>query len=173
VVTSADQGWCTGGCSSQLVFGDGQSASVPLPTTPNTYQNYSITHTYTANGQYVATLYQGQQSSGRTVGSVNITVSQGQSSNASYGPFSVNPSPSNPLSLSASFQLPTQCTGYDLSWGDGSAHITQADGGTSCAQTVTTQTFSHLYSTSGTYSISLKRGPALSVSDSATVSISN
>jgi peptidoglycan hydrolase-like protein with peptidoglycan-binding domain len=173
VVTSADQGWCTGGCSSQLVFGDGQSASVPLPTAANTYQNYSITHTYTATGQYVATLYQGQQSAGRAVGSVNITVSQGQASSGSYGPFNVNPSASNPLSITASFQLPSSCTGYDLSWGDGSAHITQADGGSSCAQTATTQTFAHLYATSGTYSITLKRGPSLGVTDTATVSISN
>lgn len=172
VVTSADAAWCSSGCSSQLVFGDGQSASVPLPKTANTYQNYSITHTYTASGQYTPTLYQGQQSSGKVVGSVTVSVSQGQSS-TSYGPFSVTPNPSNPLSLTASFQLPSPCTGYDLSWGDGTTHVTQGDGGSACAQTVSTQTFSHLYASGGTYSISLKRGPTLSVSDSATVSISN
>jgi len=170
IVTSADAGWCAAGCSDTLVFGDGSTASVPLPTSQNTYQNYSISHTYSVPGTYTATLYQGQQSNNRPVGTVTITVA---GMPATYGPFSVTPSGSNPLTVSVSFGLPSSCTGYQLSWGDSSANVTQADGGSSCAQTASIQNFSHTYPSAGSYSITLKRGPSLSITDSATVSISN
>lgn len=170
IVTSADAGWCANGCSDTLVFGDGSTASVPLPTSQNTYQNYSIAHTYSAPGTYTATLYQGQQSGNRPVGTVTITVA---GTPATYGAFSVTPSGSNPLTVSVSFGLPSSCTGYQLSWGDSSANVSQTDGGSSCAQTSSTQNFSHTYPSAGSYSITLKRGPSLSVTDTATVSISN
>src|SRR6185503_13924191 len=69
IVTGKDQGWCSTGCSDILVFGDGQQAAVALPLSQTGQQNYSVQHTYTGNGTYVATLYQGQAGSGRpTVG---------------------------------------------------------------------------------------------------------
>ena len=171
VVTSADAGWCAQGCSSQLTFGDGTDASVPLPRTQGTWQNYSITHTYDAPGIYTPTLYQGQQNSNRApVGSANINVT---GVNASYGPFSVSPDAANVLSLTATFGLPSSCTGYRLTWGDGSADVVQADTTGSCASGATSQTFTHQYSSAGSYSITLKRGPSLAIIDTATVSITN
>lgn len=171
IVTSADPGWCASGCSSDIDFGDGSSATVPLPTSQNTFQNYSITHTYGNGGSYTAALYKGLKSAGRGIAaSTAVTVT---GTPAGYGPFSVTPNTSNALSITASFTIPSPCTGYQLSWGDSTSDITQADTSSSCSQSSTTQTFTHQYASAGTYSITLKRGPGLTVTDTATVSISN
>ncbi|MEN9413042.1 MAG: hypothetical protein RLZZ342_129 [Candidatus Parcubacteria bacterium] len=171
IVTSANPGWCANGCSTELVFGDGSSSvTIPLPNTANTWQNYSVSHTYSAPGSYTATLYKGMQSAGR---GASATASVSVTGNTSYGPFSVTPTPGNPLAISVSFTLPSACTGYSLAWGDTTSNITQTDASSSCGAAQVTQTFNHQYATAGSYSIVLKRGPGLSVTDTATVSISN
>jgi PKD repeat protein len=170
IVSSADLGWCQGGCSDVLVFGDGTTATVPLPPNANSWQNYSLTHTYANPGTYTSVLYQGQVASGRTVNNVPITVT---GNNTSYGAFSVTPSANNALSITASFGLPSACTGYDLSWGDGTSHVVQADTTGSCTVVSTNASFTHQYASAGSYSIQLKRGPTLSIIDTATVSITN
>lgn len=170
IVTSANPGWCAGGCSAELTFGDGSSATIPLPTAQNTYQNYSVTHTYATAGSYTATLHKGMQSAGRGASaSVGVSVT----GNASYGPFSVTPTQGDPLSIGVSFTLPSACTGYTLTWGDSSAPVSQTDASGSCGAGQVTKTFTHQYPSAGSYSIVLKRGPTLSVTDTATVSISN
>jgi len=171
LVNTADAGWCANGCSDVLAFGDGTTGSVPLPAAQGTWQTYSITHSYSQAGIYTPVLYQGQANSGRTVGTVTINITGGASN---YGPLTVTPGTGgNPKSVTASFSLPSSCTGYDLSWGDGTSDVTQADGGSSCGQTVVAQSFTHQYTNSGSYSITLKRGPTLSTVDTATLSITN
>lgn len=171
LVNSADAGWCGSGCSDILSFGDGTTGSVPLPTAQGTWQTYSLTHSYAQAGIYTPVLYQGQANSGRTVGTVTINITGGS---GNYGPLTVTPGTGgNPKSITASFSMPSACTGYDLSWGDGSSDITQTDGGSSCSQTTSAQSFTHQYASSGSYSITLKRGPALATVDTATLSITN
>ncbi len=91
----------------------------------------------------------------------------------SYGPLAVSPGVSNnPLTVGVSFNIPTSCTGYSLSWGDGSASAIQSHG-TSCAETPVTRIFTHDYAVSGTYTVTLRRGADLSHVDTATIAISN
>lgn len=170
IITSANPGWCASGCSAEITFGDGSSATIPIPVAQNTYQNYSVSHTYAVAGSYTATLHKGMQSAGRGASaSVGVSVT----GNASYGPFSVTPTQGDPLSIGVSFTLPSACTGYALTWGDSSTPIAQADASGSCGASQVTKTFTHQYPSAGSYSIMLKRGPTLSVTDTATVSISN
>ena len=169
VVTSNDQGWCQGGCTDALLFGDGAATTISLPANPNSQQNYSVSHTYAAAGTYTATLYQGQVAAGRTpVGTVTINAT----APASYGPFSVTPGVGgDPQKTSVSFAVNSSCAGYDLNWGDSSANQTQADGGTSCGAVTTTKSFTHQYGAAGSYTITLKRGPSLGSTDTASVVI--
>ena len=173
-VTGTDLGWCASGCSSALEFGDGSVGSVSLPIASNGVSNYSLQHTYAKGGTYTAKLHQGSVSSATLVGSpITITVT-GNEATYSYSPLAVTPNiGGNPLAVTAQFDLFSSCTGYDLSWGDGSAHVTQNDGGTSCAQTSVVKNFSHTYAGAGSYTITLRRGPTLSRNDSASLTISN
>ncbi len=164
---------CTSNCADIILFGDGTVQNVPLPMTGGS-QTYSFTHTYNSVGTYAVSFYHGPVSAGRLVGNTTVTVGSGSSSSGStnYGPFSVTPNVSgNPLSVSASFTLPTACTGYDLSWGDGTSDIVQADSGAICTQAISTQTFTHQYAQAGSYAITLKRGPSLGTTDTATITI--
>ncbi len=174
VVTGGDLGWCPSGCSSALDFGDGSTGSVSLPNASNGVSNYSLTHTYSTGGSYTAKLYQGAASAGHLVGSpITIDVT-GNAGTYTYTPMAVTPNVGgNPLVVSVQFDLFSSCTGYDFSWGDSSAHITQADGGSACAATPVTKNFSHTYSGAGSYTILLKRGVNLERNDSASLTISN
>jgi len=78
----------------------------------------------------------------------------------------------NPLSVSITFNIPSSCAGYSLSWGDSSASVIHTHG-TSCTQIPVTRTFTHTYSGAGTYTILLRRGSDLSRADSASVVISS
>lgn len=171
-VTGADQGWCASGCSSTLEFGDGSTGSVALPTASNGTKTYSLQHTYTTGGTYTAKLHQGGISSTSFVGSpITITVT-GNASTYQYSPPAVTPNVGgNPLAVTAQFDLYSSCTGYDLSWGDGSTSVIQNDGGSSCAQNSVTKTFSHTYATKGSYTITLRRGPTLTRTDSVSLVI--
>ncbi|TSC61411.1 MAG: peptidase M15A [Parcubacteria group bacterium Athens0416_74] len=91
----------------------------------------------------------------------------------SYGPLAVTPGVSNsPLTIGVSFNIPSSCTGYTLSWGDGTTSATQAHS-TSCAQTPITRIFTHEFAAAGSYTITLRRGSDLSQIDTASVVISN
>jgi|GEM_PF-621935 plastocyanin len=179
-VNSNDKGFCTGGCASILDFGDGTSVPVNLPASVGGWLNYSVNHTYTTTGGFKATLYQGAAGAAQpTVGSATIIVNGGSggggggTSNYSYSPPVLTPSTANSLSFSAQFDLPSSCTGYDFSWGDGTSHTTQTDGGSSCAQNSVVDTLTHTYSQGGSFTIVLKRGPTLSRTDDISITISN
>lgn len=174
VVSGSDHGWCAGGCSSLLEFGDGATSLIALPFSSNGSQAYSVEHTYTNAGTFTAVLHQGQNpASPWKVGSpIAITVTANPA-NYAYGPLAVTPNVSgNPLSASVSFDLPTTCTGYSLSWGDGTSDIVQSHA-TSCAQAASTKSFTHQYAAAGSYTIALGRGASLSQQDSLSIVISN
>ncbi|MDO8514243.1 MAG: peptidoglycan-binding protein [bacterium] len=180
-VNSNDAGFCQGGCASTLDFGDGTMASVNLPATVGGWLNYSVTHSYTQSGGYRATLYQGGAGVGRpTVGTETIIVGAAAPpppppppAAYQYSPPIVSPSGADSLSFSVSFDVPSACTGYRLSWGDGSVDISQNDGGSSCAQGAVLKSFTHTYPRNGAYTITLRRGPTLSRTDDVALNISN
>lgn len=174
-VNSNDAGFCLGGCSSTLDFGDGTATTVNLPASVGGWLNYSVSHTYTQSGGFKATLYQGAASiGGLTVGSATIIVGAATPVNPStysYSPPSLVPPTNGSLVFSVQFDLPATCTGYSVNWGDGSSLDVQNDGGGSCAQTSIVKTLSHTYTATGNYTIVVKRGPTLARSDDVSLKI--
>lgn len=183
---------CVGGSIYNVVFGDGSdlgsTGGIAGATCNGGLQ--SITHTYQNSGSYTAQLVIFVPQSNGTLlpmqfGSVGITVGGATTSggggsggtgisNYSYSPPTLTPNISgNPLAVTISFDLPAACTGYDVSWGDGSADTTQSDGGSSCSYAPTTRTLSHQYATSGSYTVTLYRGAGLVQRDTVAISISN
>ena len=166
-----------------LDWGD-NTAPVQIPVSAGNCQQVSqpYTHIYQYGGNYLVTLSAGGHRTTAAVAvygtsqttNTNTNTNTNNTQTSSYGPLGVTPGVGgNPLQIGISFQLPSSCTGFDLSWGDGSASQSQADGGSSCAQGSVTKQFNHTYSNSGSYTITLKRGPGLSATDSASVIISN
>jgi hypothetical protein len=138
---------------SSIDFGDGSVASGAAGS--------SVSHTYTQSGTFTVRSGSSQ---------ITITVTAPP---YTYGPLAVTPNVSgNPLTVTASFDLQTACTGYDLAWGDTSAHLSQSNS-TSCASGVVTKTYTHTYSSGGSYTIYLRRGSDLSQGDSVSLVISN
>ena len=181
-VNSNDAGFCLGGCASTLDFGDGTAASINLPASVGGWLNYGVSHTYTQSGGFRATLYQGGAGPLQpTVGSITIIIlpsSPGTGTSTPAGSYSYSvptivSSDSASLTFSTTFDLPTSCTGYRLSWGDGTADVIQNDGATSCAQTPAQKTLTHQYVRNGSYTITLKRGANLSRIDDIALTISN
>lgn len=180
IVNSNNAGFCAGGCAATLDFGDGSLASINLPASVGGWLNYSVPHTYTQTGGFKATLYQGGAGAAQPiVGSVTIIVGAGSSGGTggsgsyAYSPPSVTSSGTDSLTFTVSFDIPSSCTGYSLSWGDGGSNVTQNDGGSSCAQTPALKTFTRTYAQSGSYTITLKRGPTLARIDDVSLTISN
>lgn len=177
VVNSNDAGFCTGGCASTLDFGDGMGSNVNLPASVGGWLNYSVTHTYTQSGGYRATLYQGGAGAAQpTVGTVTIIVNAAPPppsiSSYTYNPPELLPPTDGSLTFGVQFDMPAACTGYTLSWGDGSATVVQSDGGSACtAQSPLVKTLNHTYAASGNYTVVLKRGASLSRSDNLGVTI--
>jgi plastocyanin len=168
---------CAAGTAYNVNFGDGTDlgGTAVSSTKCGTGALDAISHTFTQTGTFqVQLIIFSQQSNGTitptTAGTVSISV--GSVANSySYNPPQLTQG-STPLAFTVQFDLPTACTGYDLSWGDGSSHISQNDGGGSCAQTTTTVSQSHTYTTSGTYTLTLKRGPSLGRTDTIGVTVS-
>jgi PKD repeat protein len=165
IVTGADQGWCSSGCSDIMTLGDGSQAAVPLPTSQTQSQSYSLQHTYANAGTYTATLYQGQVGSGRpTVGTpATITVTGGSSSNTTntttYNPPSVTPGVGgNPLAVTISYDV-YSCTKTSIGWGDGTALAASGVSGCAGIPQGNSQTISqsHTYANAGNYTITLMR----------------
>ena len=145
------------GTGASIDYGDGSTG----PTVSAGSTIGTISHTYTQAGTFTA------RSGGS---SLTITVNAAP---YTFGPLAVTPNvASNPLTATASFDLQTSCTGYDLSWGDSTAHLSQSNS-TSCASGVVTKTFTHTYSAGGSYTIYLRRGSDLSQGDSVSLVISN
>ena len=167
---------CRSAVAYNVVFGDGTDlGSTNVGNTSCDGSLQSVTHTYTTAGSYNAQLVLFYNQPNGTVGSetqsnVNIAVSS-VAANYSYNPPVLSSGGSSPLAFTLQFDLPTSCTGYNLSWGDGTSAVIQNDGGSSCAQTAVTITQTHTYANYGSYTVTLKRGPSLSRSDNVSVSI--
>ncbi len=176
VVNSNDAGFCLGGCASTLDFGDGTGSSVNLPAAVGGWLNYSVTHTYTQIGGYRATLYQGGAGASQPiVGSVTVIVGAAAPAPSpgaySYSPPNLLPPTNGSLAFGVQFDLPSSCTGYTVSWGDGSSLDVQNDGGSACAQSAVVKTLNHTYASSGDYTVVVKRGATLARSDNLGVKI--
>ena len=170
---------CAAGTAYNVVFGDGQDLGSTAVSGSKCGSGGldAISHTYTSAGGYTAQLVIfAQETNGtvtpHTVGSVDINVGS-VATNYAYNPPSLSQG-SSALSFALQFDLPTACTAYDVTWGDGSSHNSQVDGGSSCSQTATLKTISHTYATStASYTILLKRGASLSRSDDVAVVFSH
>ncbi|MDO8576589.1 MAG: peptidoglycan-binding protein [bacterium] len=177
IVNSNDAGFCVGGCASTLDFGDGMGSNVNLPAAVGGWLNYSVTHTYTQSGGYRATLYQGGAGVAQpTVGTATIIANPAPPPPAvsaySYSPPNLLPPTDESLTFGVQFDLPAACTGYTLSWGDGSSTVVQSDGGSSCtSQAPLVKTLNHTYAAASNYTVVLKRGASLARSDNLGVTI--
>lgn len=147
----------TGSCSPQtysVQFGDGTTANIPVSDC--SISTYAITHGYNSNGNYTARFFRGSTE----VKTVSITVGSGNAPTGSTqggGSFTADLGYGGDVfSVLATFSLASSCTAYDINWGDGTPHATQATG--SCGTGVVTKEISHTYSGNGTYTITLKRG---------------
>ncbi|MBL8158120.1 PKD domain-containing protein [bacterium] len=148
----------------RIDFGDGSSANIAVAGCSAT--NFSVPHTYTSSGTYVARLYRGTPAV--NVGSVSVNA--GGSVSSSGGQFSVSGGINgNPLQARALFDINSSCSRYDLDWGDGTAHAVQAEG--SCSSGVIGKDLTHTYSGPGSYTITLKRGASLQNTDTAAITI--
>ncbi|MDZ4227350.1 MAG: hypothetical protein U1D26_02615, partial [Patescibacteria group bacterium] len=163
-----DSSICAGG-TYKLSYGDGQSNNVVTSQGGCTAKSFTFSHQYNSTGIYTAILV---APSGETLGTETILVQPPPVPEYSYNPPTLQ-SGGTSLGFTIQFDLPSSCTGYDLSWGDGTAHVAQSDGGSSCDQTVATKTLSHTYLQGGTFSIILKRGASLGRTDDISVTISN
>lgn len=152
----------------------------------------TFTHIYPVGGTYLVRLSSGAHQTTATVvvsggatalvcpagysaqvvnGTTVCVQNQGTTTNYSYGAPVVSSAPSDPLTFTLQFDLPSSCTGYDVSWGDGTQHSTQSDGGSSCAQSQSSKSITHTYASQGAYTIVLKRGASLSRQDDISITI--
>lgn len=168
---------CASGLAYDVVFGDGSdlgSSGVSQSSCDGGLQ--SVAHTYTAAGSYTAQLVvftrnaQGTVSS-QSVASQGITVTgptTPSGSNGSLTPPTLTPDVGgNPLAVSLQFNdNPGDCP--SVTWGDDSGQA--ASGCTGLTGNAQTETLSHTYAQSGSYTVTLTRG---SQTDTVGVSISN
>ena len=167
---------CVAGVAYDVTFGDGQDlggSSVGQTSCNGVLQ--AITHKYTAAGSYQAQLLLFVNQPNGTVisqawGTAQISVTS-VSTNYSYSTPTLGSSGGSSKTVTLQFDLPTSCTGYDVAWGDGQPDSSQNDGGSACAQTSIVNTFSHTYSSTGIYTIVLRRGPTLGRTDDISVTI--
>jgi len=177
---------CVGGTVYNVVFGDGTDlGSAGVGNTQCNGGLQSISHTYQTAGSYTAQLVIFAQQGNGTLypmqfGTATITVNgstsssgSGSTSNYVYGAPTLVPNTSSALGVAVRFDLPTACTGFDVSWGDGSSDSIQNDGGSACGSASVVNTQTHTYSTTGAYTITLKRGPSLTQVNTIAVTITN
>ena len=158
IVNSNNAGWCTGGCSATLVFGDGTTGTVPLPVAANSSQSYSIAHTYQSAGTFSAKLYQGSAADNKPlVGSaITVTVGGGVTTMVLQSPTVTPNVGGNPLAVSIGFDLPP-CPSYTMNWGDGTPSVSTSASCTS-GGTASSLSLSHTFAASGTFTVTLTRG---------------
>lgn len=170
-LTGENKGWCAQGCTSTLDFGDGTSVEIALPTSQTGANTFTVQHTYVTPGAHLSVLHQGAKNSGNTPVGV-ATISVGGTAPSAYQYKAVVPSVTGERTVSLQFDIPTACTGFDISWGDSSALVGQSHT-TGCGGSATSRTYSHQFSTGGSYTITLRRGADLSRIDTVQVNISN
>jgi PKD repeat protein len=169
---------CAAGLAYDVVFGDGTDLGSTGVSQSNCNGGLqSVAHTYTSVGSYNAQLLVFIRNSQGTISSQGvaqqgITVtgnapSSPANTSSTYAPPTVTPDVgSNPLAVSLAFQIGA-CASYSIQWGDGQT----APGTGPCGgSTNTSQSISHTYAASGSYTVTLTRG---SQSDTVGVSISN
>lgn len=153
-------------CSSapySISFGDGAQADIPYNTSACASFAYNVTHTYTGNGVFSVNL----KRAGATIASASVSVGV----SVSQGLFSVTAGidSSNPLKVRVRFEIASSCSAYELDWGDASGLVSQSEG--SCSSSVFTKEFTHTYPSSGSYTVTLRRGSTLSSTDTAGITI--
>ncbi len=152
-VTSANAGFCAGNfCAATLVFGDGATGAVPLPNADGAAIAYSVTHTYTKGGPFIANLYQGAAGSGAPVVGNGITINPiAPVVASSTGPtISVTPSfGTAPLPVTVSVGNVPSGANLSVEFGDGSFASLQSVGSSLVA--------THTYINGGSYTIKLRR----------------
>lgn len=179
-----------------LDFGDGMAPQQITSGGGSCGQSsHTFTHVYTYGGTYQVKLSAGAHATTATVlvsgqpapsalvcppgyqatlvGGTNVCVQTSAPASApySYGPPVVSAAPAEPLTFTIQFDLPSSCTGYDVAWGDGTAHNTQSDGGSSCAQGASVKSINHTYPSASSYTITLKRGATLGRQDDVGITI--
>jgi peptidoglycan hydrolase-like protein with peptidoglycan-binding domain len=110
---------CVGTCNEFLNYGDGGVGLVPLPATVGTWQNFTLTHTYTSAGNYAAQLR--SVTNAPVGGSISITVT-------SPTPVVTGPTPTVSATTTATYSCTvasqTQCgAGYHKCVGASCQHI--------------------------------------------------
>lgn len=131
----------------RLDFGDGANQTVcPAGSTSCSVAN----HTYQSAGTYIAALI-GVESSSMTLATSTITIS-GPSSSFTLQPYADN----NPAKVIAAFNIPSSCSGYTLTWGDGQTETRVSAMGGSCSTTQVPISSPHTYAANGTYTITLR-----------------
>lgn len=159
-------GAACGGGYYTLLFGDAQTQTITYPAVCSA-QSYSVTHRYTSPGTYNAVLFRGSVGS-TVVGTIPITAT---SVAANYqAPTLTANAGGNPRAVTLTFDLPSNCTAYDVDWGDSSTHAVAAQA--TCATIATQQVANHTYSAGGTYTVTVKRGGALDRVDTFSISMS-
>lgn len=156
-------GQCNAGPYS-INFGDGQTASIALSGC--TASSFQVPHTYSTSGSYTVRLYRGSPA----VSAATVTINAGSGTSSTGGAFAVEGGVnSNPFTVRARFDIASSCSRYELNWGDGSPTVVQAEG--SCSSGTVSREFTRTYQSGGSYTVTLKRGVSLNLTDTAAVTI--
>ncbi|MBP9669492.1 MAG: hypothetical protein KBE09_04350 [Candidatus Pacebacteria bacterium] len=147
---------CNGGEYS-IDFGDGQYASLPFPADLCNSQSFVVTHRYESGGTFSAKLYDRAQSqtAGLTPKQTATIVTSGappSNSEVIYD-YAITPGiGGDPRKVEARFTLKDACTGYSLTWGDGTTDsLSQTT--TACGTVGVNVIKQHTYNTNGTFNI--------------------
>lgn len=152
----------------EVHFGDAaQPVVIVVPANFCNEMVQRFSHTYARGGTYGVMLR-----SGVHYNTVNVTVTGGSGSSSASGLLSVTAGvDGDPLKAAAQFDLASSCARYDLDWGDGSSHAMQAEG--ACSDGAVSRTLHHTYSSAGSYTITLRRGSSLDITDTVSLVIVN
>ena len=170
---------CVNAPSYNIIFGDGSDlGSVGTGETSPICNGglQAIKHTYTSYGAFTAKLRLSvPQANGiitpLTSQSVPTTVTD-PTAGYVYGTPQISPaSGGSQRSVGITFDLPSTCSGYDVSWGDGSTNSAQSDGGSTCVASASVKNLTHQYPALGSYSVIIRRGPTLSRTDTMAIVI--
>lgn len=170
-----------------LEFGDGERTELSYSDNNCNSQTFIVTHRFDDPGTYTTRLYNGSPTevdngNAADIKRTTITVSGSSQSSVDHGDFSIAAGiDNNPQKVRVTFGINgSACTSYRLSWGDNASDETHdAGSSTTCTNDSTTKTFTHTYSGTGSYTISLKRqrgslgNLSSATAETATLTISN